>query len=98
MKPPFSLETEAKHHLAWRRYLCPRGSKIPLDNFGFLADPENQIVSNLAQAEDRREPGCLVMLGEPGIGKSAELYAQYKKERSLSQPYTPNMARFTILL
>jgi predicted NACHT family NTPase len=63
--------------LDWQRFWCPVGSKVPLDPQGYLPDlslpgaeywlPETKTIDAL-----ERYP-CLVLLGEPGIGKSTAI-------------------------
>jgi replication-associated recombination protein RarA len=57
------------------RYWCPLTGRIALDAGGFLADPRDpfgfdQTLSTYDEADQHR---CLVLLGEPGIGKTTEL-------------------------
>ncbi len=61
----------------WKRFWCPREGKISLDDAGFLADPEGPLGhvlnSELRTFENLPAVPCLVLLGEPGIGKSMTL-------------------------
>lgn len=57
------------------RYWCPPTGRIALDGGGFLADPSDpfgfdQTLSTYDEVDHHR---CLVLLGEPGIGKTTEL-------------------------
>ncbi len=67
----------------WKRFWCPRSGRINLADGGYLYDPEAEwgkiynpdlvtfeVISNLP---------CLVMLGEPGIGKSRTLESEQDK-------------------
>src|SRR5262245_47070029 len=61
----------------WKRFWSPRTGHIALDPPGFLLDPEqsygnvlNPDVKTYSQIESTR---CLVLLGEPGIGKSTAI-------------------------
>lgn len=59
---------------AWRRYWVPREGTMFLGDGGFLNDPESKYASitspDLAPLEALQDVPCLVLLGEPGIGKS----------------------------
>ena len=61
----------------WKRFWCPRTGSINLANGGYLSnlDEEWGKVSNpdLLTLEEISDAPCLVLLGEPGMGKSREL-------------------------
>jgi len=60
----------------WKRFWCPRGEVILLTDRGYLADPDvGGPYSNpyLVPFETIAGNPCLVLLGEPGIGKSTAL-------------------------
>jgi predicted NACHT family NTPase len=61
----------------WKRFWCPRSSQINPDNRGYLTDPESEYGKyanpELVGLEVIADIPCLVLLGEPGIGKSQEL-------------------------
>lgn len=63
----------------WKRFWFPRGAEIDLSDGGFLTDPDGPAgriakhsAATLMALTDQR---CLVLLGEPGIGKSHTLEA-----------------------
>ncbi|MCQ3944675.1 MAG: hypothetical protein DPW11_02775 [bacterium] len=62
---------------AWRRYWSPPEGRISLTDGGFLNDPSEKfgkfINPDLVELSTPDDTGCLVMLGEPGIGKSVEM-------------------------
>jgi hypothetical protein len=65
----------------WKRFWSPRDRKIYLSDDQYLPDPESQFgkVLNpdlLSSSEIAAKP-CLVLLGEPGIGKSRALNTAY---------------------
>ncbi|NJM66264.1 MAG: hypothetical protein HC851_11695 [Acaryochloris sp. RU_4_1] len=71
------MET-TKQDYGWKRFWCPRSSQINLgDRGGYLTDPESEhgkyANPNLVGLEAIPDVPCLVLLGEPGIGKSQEL-------------------------
>lgn len=61
----------------WKRFWCPRSSSISQADGGYLADPDSTWGkahnSDLVSLETIADVPCLVLLGEPGIGKSSEL-------------------------
>jgi len=61
----------SKHIYKWNRFWCPRSGNINLADDGYLyvpdADPDLMTLEAIADVP------CLVLLGEPGIGKSQEL-------------------------
>jgi predicted NACHT family NTPase len=61
----------------WKRFWCPRSSQINLGDRGYLTDPESEYGKyanpELVGLEAIADIPCLVLLGEPGIGKSQEL-------------------------
>jgi predicted NACHT family NTPase len=61
----------------WKRFWCPRGGRINLWDRGFLADPDGEWGSALnpdvVPFQAVAQFPCLILLGEPGIGKSTAL-------------------------
>ncbi|MDZ7704031.1 MAG: hypothetical protein U5L04_06055 [Trueperaceae bacterium] len=81
----------------WERFWCLRGETIHLDSKGFLSDPNskyspNDLLSNLlstrslseARGHDDKPLSCLILLGEPGIGKTRELKRLHEEEKKLA--------------
>ena len=64
----------------WKRYWCPREGEFILSSEGFLQDPgENHLFNpDLVTIEEISAIPCLILLGEPGIGKSSTM--QVEKE------------------
>jgi predicted NACHT family NTPase len=60
----------SKPDYPWKRFWCPRSGQINLTG-GYLADP--QLNPDLVSLEAIAHIPCLVLLGEPGIGKSQEI-------------------------
>lgn len=58
----------------WKRFWCPREGKIHWDDGGFLTVPDDELRRYLntdaIPFESIAEKPCLVLLGEPGIGKT----------------------------
>jgi predicted NACHT family NTPase len=67
-----------KQDYGWTRFWCPRSSQINLGDRGYLTDPESEYGKyanpELVGLEAIAEVPCLILLGEPGIGKSQELF------------------------
>ena len=68
---------DRRRHHAWKRFWCRRGMEYSLGDAGYLYDPESELsrviqphAVSLEQLESKR---CIVLLGEPGIGKSVAL-------------------------
>ncbi len=58
---------------AWKRFWCPREGRLVFDAHGFLLDPEQQgrtRITDAASFEEIRNIPCLLLVGEPGMGKS----------------------------
>ena len=69
----------------WQRFWCPREVAYLLTPNGYLADPTEptnaKFLAHLKANEHLVERSCLVMLGEPGIGKSTEMVALLKASK-----------------
>ncbi len=70
------------HVYPWKRFWYPREVSIELRDGGYLYRPEaesaNQFFGdNLIPLEELAPIPCLILLGEPGLGKSRELTQQH---------------------
>lgn len=58
----------------WNRFWCSPEGKLHLDDWGYLTDPEGEygkwLNPDVVSFEKIRDTPCLILLGEPGIGKS----------------------------
>lgn len=64
----------------WKRFWCPRNAQIDLSDRGYLVDPESKwghySNSELVELDTLTDTRCLILLGEPGIGKSRVIEAE----------------------
>lgn len=57
----------------WKRYYCERGGSISLNDDGFMQDPEGAAFfyhKGVVSFQEIEQKSCLILLGEPGIGKT----------------------------
>ena len=61
----------------WKRFWCPRSAQMNLCDHGYLIDPDSPSGQyynpDLVSLEAMADIPCLILLGEPGIGKSQEI-------------------------
>ena len=64
----------------WKRFWCPRSGSINLSDGGYLYDPESKFGHiynpDVVPFESIARVRCLVLLGEPGIGKTYTMRAE----------------------
>ena len=70
-----------EHVYPWKRFWYPRETSIELLDEGYLYRPETEWANrffdgNLVPLEELAAIPCLILLGEPGLGKSRELSQQ----------------------
>jgi predicted NACHT family NTPase len=62
---------------SWKRFWCPREGVIDLSDDGFLREPDSEWArlagSELVTLESLLDIPCLILIGEPGIGKSTTI-------------------------
>ena len=65
---------------SWKRFWCPRSGRINLADGGYLCDPQaewgNVYNPDLVTFEAISKLPCLVLLGEPGMGKTHAMTAE----------------------
>ena len=68
--------------ISWKRYWYSEDSDLPLDESGFLADPGGRwgevMYPSLVPLGSLKDISCLVLLGEPGLGKSVTVQEHIK--------------------
>src|SRR5947207_2721579 len=71
--------------IPWRRFWHARGEFPQLDLDGYLADPEAfaLVTPNVSSFSEIGKCNCLVLLGEPGMGKSTAMREAFEAGRSL---------------
>ncbi|MBD0403649.1 hypothetical protein [Flammeovirga sp. EKP202] len=74
-----------KVELNWDRLWCKQGYIFALDESGFLFDPDTKKSfyrkTNVVKYSEINKLHCLILLGEPGIGKSTTLRKEYLKHK-----------------
>jgi hypothetical protein len=64
----------------WKRFWCPRGGEYRASEGGFLTDPDTKwgraFSPNAFPFEEIAAAQCLILLGEPGLGKSRSLESE----------------------
>ncbi|MFQ5741836.1 MAG: NACHT domain-containing protein, partial [Acidobacteriota bacterium] len=72
----------------WKRFWCPRGAAISLADRGYLVDPRTDYGKaynpDLVMLEEIQEIPCVILLGEPGLGKSQALVEAFEAGRGSS--------------
>ena len=66
----------------WKRFWCTRTGTISLNDNGFFLDPESEYAryhhKGVVAFEEIQKTPCLILLGEPGIGKTTTLNSEIK--------------------
>src|SRR5882724_2010580 len=81
----------------WTRYWCPRWGQLRTDDDGFLMDPDSEwgrrTQVELRQLHEIPNPGALLLLAEPGLGKSDALgeALQLRSGEQASIVYAPTL-------
>ena len=84
----------------WKRFWCPLGTVLRLDGDGFVYDRDAEYGHGanptLRSLVDWADVPCLVLLGEPGMGKSTELVAEYERVLAAADPSTTDVLTFNL--
>ena len=66
----------------WKRFWYHLDKEIKLADYGFLSDPETEwghiLNPDALSLDNLGDMNCLILLGEPGIGKSFALKKEYE--------------------
>ncbi len=66
----------------WKRFWCSRTGTISLNDNGFFLDPESEYAhfyhKDVEAFENIQKTSCLILLGEPGVGKTTTLNSEIK--------------------
>ena|SRR5437879_6111747 len=84
----------------WKRFWCLRTGRFDLSDGGYLSDPESQwgAIQNpdTVPLTSMAMTPCLVLLGEPGIGKSHEMQQQYERAKTQAAEASNAWLRFDL--
>src|SRR5437667_9168841 len=73
----------AKQMYNWKRFWCPPAGHVNLSDSGFLVDPDDPYGASLnpdvVPWDSVSQSACLILLGEPGIGKSSALVSERER-------------------
>ncbi|MBI4650445.1 hypothetical protein HY745_03990, partial [Candidatus Desantisbacteria bacterium] len=92
-----------KNIFPWKRFWCTRGGSMSLDDNGFLIDPESEDAQyyndGVVSFEKIQKTPCLILLGEPGSGKTTSLNSEketlsYKIKNSSDVLYYKNFNEY----
>jgi len=79
------MKTLDSSRLNWKRYWCKQDELVTLDGSGFLFDPETKETfykkTDVVPYSEISKLNCLILLGEPGIGKSTTLIREFLEHK-----------------
>lgn len=79
-----------KEKFPWKRFWCPTEGKLQLDDDGYLLEPEGEygylLNPDVVPFEKIKDIPCLVLLGEPGIGKSNSVEDEINNIKQVISP------------
>ncbi len=80
---PVELIVVAKAAYNWKRFWCEPAGRVNLSDNGFLVDPDGEygaaVNPDVVSWDSISKTACLVLLGEPGIGKSTALKDEHDR-------------------
>jgi hypothetical protein len=86
MRPYDRIPVIALSVYPWKRFWYPRDGLVSLADDGFLVDPDSEHAryyqSDAVPFDAISNGKCLILLGEPGIGKSTALKAEFEKAKA----------------
>lgn len=74
----------------WTRLWCPWETPVKYDHDGFVLDPESEygrtLNPDLTTLDALQDQRCLILLGEPGLGKTEALRDHYQNIKEAKKP------------
>jgi hypothetical protein len=74
----------------WTRLWCPWEKPVKYDHYGFVLDPESEydraLNPDLTTLDVLQDQRCLILLGEPGLGKTEALRDHYQDIKNTKKP------------
>jgi hypothetical protein len=84
----------------WKRFWCIRGGTFNLADNGYLVDPDGEygaaLNPGLASADSFYEQPCVILLGEPGIGKTDGVKSIQASEAAAEQANSHKFLSFDL--
>jgi hypothetical protein len=84
----------------WRRFWCPRDQRYSVTENGYLSDPSSEfarfVQSSVKPLDQFREHSCIVLLGEPGTGKSTEFNKEFERQSLICSESNHLCLRFNL--
>jgi hypothetical protein len=91
--------TRTSSHFEWTRFWLPRAEPLDLSG-GFLPDPEDDFgrFNNpaLRTLDSFGETPVLVLLGDPGMGKTTTLADESQRLNDVGLDFSPLRSRFSV--
>jgi len=89
------------HVYKWKRFWCPREGKISLSDRGYLYYPASALgefyKADLVPFRHIADVPCLVLLGEPGIGKTTTIETEIEHIKPMIRTKGDQILRFDLL-
>lgn len=79
----------------WTRYWCPAEQSVNYDRHGFVQDADTLLNPHLTTLEALRAQGCLILLGEAGLGKTQAMRDHHA--HMLAVTSSPDIVKWTDL-
>ncbi len=84
----------------WKRFWCHRSGRVSLSDEGFLSDPDGKYAKyfqkEVVAFDEIQHYSCLILLGEPGIGKTTAIKAEFQNMVEHTDNTTVNALYFNL--